>query len=291
MLSVRVSKPYSVLLICLIVKMPVTVETCYSVSLDDSPAWKFDDSRLVEVQERQYVKVNPNDIAFVKLVCHGEIELSNKLRPSLSGCAGYKALMKARNDAMSTPCMQQEHEAEAALFDDVSPPKLSYSAKRKAQKANALKSHQLRQQREPLTVVLGCDSVASLQPTHPCENMYVAFDPSCIETLVLFIRQHGLDLDHMTDKRDYGRCRDLGMVKNGTAGYIKIRKATEDSGSGGEGDGPAKRKYTRVKVGAQDDPDPLSDADEVEASEQLANCEPLADKPSVVQLLMKPSTR
>ena len=101
--------------------MPVTIETAYYVSIDKSPVWKVNADLMREVGEQVFVKIRPYDPQLVRLVCHNVVELPKKERPSLAQCAGFKAIIKLRNDSVFQDRPQTDSVEESLFGMQITP--------------------------------------------------------------------------------------------------------------------------------------------------------------------------
>lgn len=242
--------------------MPVTVDVTYAVHLDNSPAWKVKADEIKVVEGTTFVKVRPWDKPFVCFVLHDYLSLPKKSRPSLAGTDGWTALMKCRNDAFDQMFKSEEQHAEDKLFGD--------DAKVDAQKGPRMKASEIHDIRRNPTCMEFCVPgfedriamvIATIRPAHRCEDLFLPLDPEILDHIVMFIRSHGITVDDVLTRRQYGGMdREPGVWSNGNGKMVKrIRdKACSDHGSSDDEGRCPKKKWKKVKP--EVDTPPLQDA-------------------------------
>ena len=210
--------------------MPAVVQCSYSISLDDSPAWKVSPEQVKEVDGTTFAKVVPWNMSLINMIIHGmDITLPKQCRPSLAHCPGFQAFVKCRNqasDALASPSTASSDadagDVAASLFGVE---RRQQKTGRKVPKMKASTLHELRQTPTSMEfTVPGCDGspemvVAVIRPWHPCDDVWVQLCSDAIEQMVRYIRHGGVDLDSLTTRRQYGSM--TGLWKNGSAGLVQ----------------------------------------------------------------------
>ena len=212
--------------------MPVTVETAFQVSMDNSPVWKVATDRLRKIGDQWFAKFRSYDQSLVNLVLHEffadnadsfQAPRRSSSRLSLAGLPGFKALLKLRNDCVleleSADAKTEAEVAAESLFD-------CSSKKRSATpRMNASRSKDIRGSPEVLEVsVPGFGegpalAISMVKPAHPCDELCIKVDADTIEHCIVFIRNHGITVDRLT-RRGYGSSECKGLWKNGSAGVV-----------------------------------------------------------------------
>ena len=125
--------------------MPVMVEQMYSVTFNDSPAWRVPSDCIKRVDGVDFLKVKPYDMGFIKFVCAGMVDIPKRARLSLAQCEGFKSLIDLRNDAAAAAVTTTQPSVAEMLFGrQVVPNKKSDKKLRKTPKINAAKLAELR---------------------------------------------------------------------------------------------------------------------------------------------------
>jgi hypothetical protein len=236
--------------------MAVKVEVNYSVGFDGSASWNIKASDVKLVEGTAFAKAKPYDPSFVSFVLHEFIQLPKRSRPSLAQCAGWKALIKCRNDAVAAAALDERTQpVEASLFGDG-----NSKAQRKDKYVPRLNASQLQELREHPEVlefaVPGANGrpplrISTVKPAHPCDDFFVPLDGDSIEHIVMFMREAGIDSESLMSKRQYGGVgREKGVWLNGNG--VLIKNVASDAESSQDGDVPRnkarrQRKFQRVK--------------------------------------------
>ena len=232
--------------------MPVTIEVTYEIKLNDSPPWKIFANALRQIESEWFVKLRPYDISFIRLVAHDFIELPKRQRMSLAACAGFKALLKLRNDAAidNADDPHDDDKDALSLFGSSSVTTAVETKKVKRPRLTAAKLQALRDSPTSFEFsVPGTEGnpalmVTAIRPAHPCDELCVKLDAGTIEQLVLFIRDGGVSVEDLGTRRSYGTVGE-GVWKNGSAGYIK-KLAQSDELDDDKSD--RKRKYQSLNA-------------------------------------------
>ena len=212
--------------------------TSYHLTMDGSKPWTVTGDLLREVGGEQYVKLRPHDHGLIRLVTQGHCECPQaKLRRSLGGCAGYRALVKLRNDfIMNLEDAKDGNAAAAAALLGKPDSGVKYKKKGVVPQLPGLNASQLQTLRDlpeviDVPVPCGADGamvdvgppimVSMIRACHPCDELCVRFDAASIESVVQFMRCHGVSMDELIQKRQYGHHgHDKGVWRNGSAGLI-----------------------------------------------------------------------
>ena len=195
--------------------MNVKIDITYTVAFADSPRWKVKADNVKTVDGTSFVKVRPYNESFCRFVVHDCWALPKRNRPSLAQCPGWKPLPKCRNDTVLEQQKDPEHEATSLFGTDTRQDK-------KKTRFNAAQLQEMRDNPEvmefPVPGAAGRPTlnVSTLEPAHPCDDLYVPLDSDSIEHIVLFMRDAGVDLDNVNVQETIRRHGD-------TARYVEER--------------------------------------------------------------------
>ena len=213
-------------------KMPATLEVSYTLQIDDAPAWKIPSSALVLVGEEQYVKIKAYDVGFIRMLCHGCVDLPEKTRFALSETDGWKVLRDLRNKAAFTqPCADepQENNSLVALFGcEPSPQPKKAKVRISADKVGDMRNNPTTF--EFIVPVDGCEmGIKAVTPAHPCDELVLKLDPDGIEHVCNFIKSNGLDQEMLLRRRNYRDEGHAGLWRNGrNSGLVRKGDSASD---------------------------------------------------------------
>ena len=214
--------------------MPLTVVATYSVAWDKSPVWKIDAQLIKTVDAQQYVKLRPYEQSLIRIVCHNFLELPKNSKFSLASTAGWNKLIELRNSVAFAPTTKTV--AASGLFGTT-----VVEPKKKKHRPARLNASQLQELRATPTrmefEVPGCDGfpdllISSLQPAHPCDELWIRLNADSLEHVFRFLRLD-LDVEMLGNRRSYASSSQTGVWSNGSAGLI--RKIGTDVGEDGRG--------------------------------------------------------
>ena len=189
-------------------KMPVSMQKSYDIQMNDSPVWKVRAADLRIVDEVELVRVLPYKGTFVKLVCHGVVDVPNNIKDnaSLATTEGWRKLMELRNKAglPQTSEVKAEPKTVAQMLFGAAAPAAPKKPRQNAAELVALRSTPALMNMD----VPGVDdgpalAITVLKPVHPCDELWVRCDADTIEQIVKFIQHCGIDRDDVYRRRAY----------------------------------------------------------------------------------------
>ena len=266
--------------------MPVVVERMFSITIDDSSAWRVPSELTRDVDGRTFVKLRAYEPGLIRLICHDTVELK-KERCSLHNVPGWRALLELRNEAAFPEEVAKAQPASASLFGaDAKVPPKKPKARLRASQLQALRdSPSVLEFEIPGGVGPGL-LVASLKPAHPGDDMWVLLDNDSIEQVIRYVRIHGVSLDSLTNRRVYSRSSSQGGWRMGSAGIVrKIQIGDPEEEPDAENCkkyrtvSGCKRQVVQAAPLADQSDDPLRDLLEAEQAAPLADQsdDPLGD--------------
>ena len=230
--------------------MPVEIQRQVSINMGGKARWAVRPNLLIEVDGRDFVKMPPSDLSFVRLVVEPlDIDCTAKGGP-LSNSPGIKELLQLRNSKQAEDLLAaQPGQSARALFGDADAEPAP--APKRARRSVA----QMRQMREePKAIAVEVPGVAGgpplsidmIRPVHSQDDLCVPLEEGILEHLIVFLREAGITADMLVSKRRYkdgGVDAPKGIWRDGGKGYVvKVPVDTEAS------EGEPSKKYKRVKT-------------------------------------------
>ena len=189
-------------------KMPVSMQKSYDIQMNDSPVWKVRAVDLRIVEGVELVRVLPYKGTFVKLVCHGVVDVPDNIKntASLGNTRGWHKLMELRNKAgLPQPSeVKAEPKTVAQMLFGAAAPAAPKKQRQNAAELAALRSTPTLMNME----VPGVDdgpalAITMIKPVHPCDELWVRCDADTVEQIVKFIQHCGIEREDIYRRRVY----------------------------------------------------------------------------------------
>ena len=185
--------------------MSLKLHTTYKIMWEDKEhtAWSIPEHFIYQADGKDFIKIVPTWKKFVKLVCEGFVDCS-AANPSLCRALGFLKLLELRNDAQRrflTKETESERESNLSRMFAGSEPtskrfvRTSVKAREAARETQKTMELQLE----------GHGTVVIVRPVDPTDNLVIEFKVGAIESIVTFIRAHGLDESVVYQKRTYNK--------------------------------------------------------------------------------------
>ena len=209
--------------------MSVIIEQSYTVSFDAGIKWKVKNESLKCIHGTTFVKLVPHDYSFMRFIVDGAFKVTPNM--SLRNTPGYMELVQLRNSCADQ--LQSDSHASASAEQHV---QLFAEEESRASRKSKFSVAQLQEIRNTPTQIEftlpGMDGsppldVGSIKAAHPCDDVWIRFDPDTIGHVVRYLRQRVCP-DSMSQRREYkSSCSDLptGVWKNGAG--RKVQRVSE----------------------------------------------------------------
>jgi len=207
--------------------MQVSIQRSIVVSLGGKVEWKVKPAQLVTVDDEQFIKLPTWEPSLCKLICEGVIDGKLPKSVTLSQCQGFKLLLKLRNEQQCLELTESGGGGVNKLFGNV--PKMQKKQRRSAGAIREMRDNpQVITISLPDTDGLTNSSLRMVRPVHACDDLCVPLQESCLETVVKFIRNNGIDMDAVAKKRAYRSAGtgSNGIWKNGNDYVVKLGGAS-----------------------------------------------------------------
>ena len=208
--------------------MSITLETRYTLRLDGAKpekVWNIDPKNVRDINCDKYVKLRAYDTCFIRFLCAGFLELPQRTIVVLSEVEGWKKLRELRNTAAFEAPDPPKPSGLAALFGTA--PTLTKKTRLSAQRIQDLRD-------EPEVFELdvpsanGDDiSISVAKPAHPRDELLVRLDACTLEHVITYIRDNGLTLDMLLQRREYRKDAAEGMRNGKNSGLVQKRRRFE----------------------------------------------------------------
>ena len=226
-----------------------TLELSRNIKLEGiKPVWKVNKPHDVAiVGDDTFVRISPAQYTLNSVLAYKNDELTRGMeQQAVVLSRGLKALIAQRNEKQSDELKQEQSDAKASLFK--TPPKQPKLVRTHAEKADM--------RRDPgvmvIEVVVGDKTVHIdvLRPIHPCDNLFVVYEPEAVAAVIHIMRTMGFD---EPQKRD--RLPDLPKGVHHRNGFVLAKFPRTTDGMNGYGYKKCKTVEDAVRFLTQPTPD------------------------------------
>ena len=172
--------------------LAATIELSRAVKLDwIKPIWRiYKPTDVALVGDTTFVRISPSQYTLNSLLAYANEDVQSGMeQQSVVLSKGLKSLIAQRNEQQSAELKQEQSETACSLFK--TPPKQSKFVRSHAEKADLRKEPDVMCMN---VVVDGKDvQVDVLRPVHPCDNLFVVYEPTALAAVIHIMRTMGFD--------------------------------------------------------------------------------------------------